>query len=95
MQSNQVFNGRNSAVPFPEKTVIGLPDISGTLFNESGGFQNWITDRTISLENFWSRLQRKNYIASVAWSGRSFFFGKKYKKFQWGISCLLYTSRCV
>lgn len=86
MQSNQVFNGRNSAVPYPEKTVIGLPDISGTLFNESGGFQNWITDRTISLENFWSRLQRKNYIASVAWSGRSFFFGKKYKNFQWGIS---------
>lgn len=86
LQSNQVFNGRNSAVPYPKKTVIGLPDISGTLFNESGGFQNWITDKTVSLENFWLGLERKNYTTSVAWSGRSLFFGKKYKKFQWGIS---------
>lgn len=86
LQSQQVFHGRNTAVPFPKKTVIGLPDISGMLFNESGRFQNWITDRTISLENSWLGLERKDYTASVAWTGRTFFFGKKYKKFQWGIS---------
>lgn len=86
LQSTQVYNGRNPSTPFPRKTVINLPDLSGNLYSQTKGYSDWITNKNFSLENFWSSLEKRAYTAGTSWSLRSFYFGKKYNRFQWGIS---------
>lgn len=90
LQKDQLFNGRNPAVPFPKKTVIGLPDVSGNLYNESGKLGNFYSssngNMVLNLETWWKSLERKNYDTDAGWSVRTFYFGKKFSQFQFGIS---------
>lgn len=90
LDRDQIFLGRNPALPFPKKTVIGLPEGSGHLFNESGSLDDWQNTtsdgkRSISLQSIWKALDHKDYLTEANWAIRSFYFGKKWSKFQFGL----------
>ncbi|MDZ4709318.1 MAG: DUF5723 family protein [Saprospiraceae bacterium] len=90
MSRDQVFLGRNPAIPFSKNTIIGLPEGSGILDLQAGK-GDWLVSqkdgsRKISLADGWEGLGQETYQVGVSWRLRSFFIGKKFNRFQLGIS---------
>lgn len=90
LAKDQVFYSRNPALPLPKKTVIGLPEGSGHLFNEGGSLMDWTTTasdgkRSVSLQRIWKSLDHKEYTSEANWAIRTFYFGKRLSKFQLGL----------
>ncbi len=85
------FSNRNPAVPFDKKFNIGFPEGTGYLFSENNTLSNWLNtnnangSRTISLQNLWSHLERKNYNLSSGYDVRTVSFGVKFKRIQFNL----------
>ena len=89
MSRDQVFRGRNPAIPFSKNTIIGLPEGNGIL-NRQTGTGDWLISqpdgsRKLSLAGGWEGLKGGNYDVNVSWGLRTFFIGKKFDRFQLGI----------
>lgn len=90
LSKDQIFHGRNPAMPLPKNYAIGLPEGSGRLYNEAGSLDDWwLTTadgkRSVSLQNIWQTLDRKQYRSEAGWVIRSLYFGKKFNRFQLGV----------
>ncbi len=89
LSRDQVFRGRNPAIPFSKNTIIGLPEGNGILERQTGT-GDWLISqpdgsRKLSLSRGWEGLNRGNYEVNVSWGLRTFFIGKKFDRFQIGI----------
>lgn len=90
MSRDQVFSGRNPALPFNKNTILALPEIRFDLHRQTGDGP-WLVkqpdgSRLLSLASGWEGLERENYNLDLSWGLRTFFFGKKWGNFQLGIS---------
>lgn len=89
LNRDQVFSGRNPAIPFSKNTIIGLPEGHGILERQTGTGDWLITQpdgsRKLSLARGWEGLNGGNYDVNVSWGLRTFFIGKKFDRFQLGI----------
>lgn len=86
----QLYSGRNPALPFPKEYVAGLPEIAGVLARETGKGP-WLVDRAdgdknLSFASGWAGLGGNKYFVDGDWKIRTFFFGKKWKNWQLGLS---------
>lgn len=91
MAVDQMYQDRNPACPYPKKNIIGLPEMRGQIYSETGILNDWIRKNpdgtpSVYLQNIWKKLERKDYSTEVGFSIKSFSYGKKYDHWQINLS---------
>ncbi|MBK7439043.1 MAG: hypothetical protein IPK94_20370 [Saprospiraceae bacterium] len=91
MAKDQMYQDRNPAMPYPKKNIIGLPEMRGQIYSETGTLNDWNRKnpdgtQSIYLQDIWKSLERKDYTTEAGFSIKSFSFGKKYDRWQFNLS---------
>jgi hypothetical protein len=84
---DEIFPGRNSSIPFPQHIVIGLPDFNGFFYNPAGMESRnlWTSGNPrVNLRDLYGRMNKDSYLLQGGFGLRSFYVGKKFKRFQLG-----------
>ncbi len=81
MAKDQMYQDRNPAMPYPKKNIIGLPEMRGQIYSETGTLNDWNRKnpdgtQSIYLQDIWKSLERKDYTTEAGFRLNHFLLAK-------------------